>query len=147
MRPDWDMYFMRMALVVSSRATCDRKHVGCVITRDNRIVSTGYNGSMSGIEHCDEIGHDMEDTHCQRTIHAEANAIAEAAKRGVATNRSTAYVTAMPCWLCFKLLVQSGIRRIVYLEQYRIEDTGAQRVVATAAKLNIPLVHMQEFSC
>ena len=80
---NWDDYFMRIAEVVASRATCDRKHVGAVIVRDRTILSTGYNGSIRGLPHCDEVGHLMEDGHCVATIHAEANAIIQAAKNGV----------------------------------------------------------------
>ena len=84
-RPTWDIYFMGIAKQVSQRSTCDRKHVGAVIARDKVILSTGYNGSIRGIEHCDQIGHMMENQHCVRTVHAEVNAVAQAAMNG--TNR------------------------------------------------------------
>src|SRR5690606_21611479 len=82
-RASWDEYFMNLARVVSSRATCDRKHVGAVIVRDRTVLSTGYNGSLRGLPHCDEEGHMMENGHCVATVHAEANAIIQAAKNGV----------------------------------------------------------------
>jgi dCMP deaminase len=96
-RPDRDSYFMRIAKVVATRATCDRKHVGAVLVHDRAILSTGYNGAPRGTKHCDEIGHRMEDGHCVRTTHAEANAIAQAAKNGVPTNGATIFTTASPC--------------------------------------------------
>ena len=97
-RSDWDRYFMEIARVVASRATCDRKHVGAVIVRDRTILSTGYNGSIRGLPHCDEVGHMMEAGHCVATIHAEANAILQAAKNGVAIDKADIYITASPCW-------------------------------------------------
>ena len=90
-RVDWPTYFMNIAKEVSTRSTCDRKHVGAVIVRDKTILSTGYNGSIKGLQHCDEIGHEMVDGHCIRTTHAEANAIVQAAKNGVSINNSEIY--------------------------------------------------------
>lgn len=139
-RPSWDDSFLEVARVAARRATCDRKHVGCVITIRNRIVATGYNGSIAGLEHCDAVGHDMLNGHCVRTVHAEANAVADAARRGVSLDGATAYVTAFPCWLCFKLIAQAGIRRIVYEEAYRVEDDQARRTFAAAKELGIEIV-------
>jgi dCMP deaminase len=133
-RSDWDGYFMEIARVVSGRATCDRKHVGAVIVRDRTILSTGYNGSIRGLPHCDEAGHMMENGHCVATIHAEANAILQAAKNGVAIDGGDIYITASPCWPCFKLIANTGIRRIVYGEFYRDE-----RIFDFAQKLGIEL--------
>jgi dCMP deaminase len=118
-RADWHTYFMNIARQVATRSTCDRKHVGAVIVRDKTILSTGYNGSIRGLAHCDEVGHLMEDGHCVRTVHAEANAIAQAARNGVAIEGAEIYITASPCWGCFRLLANSGIRRIHYGEFYR----------------------------
>ncbi len=120
-RLSWDEYFMTIAYQVATRATCDRKHVGAVIVRDKTILSTGYNGSIRGLEHCSEIGHLMENGHCVRTVHAEANAIAQAARNGVLIEGSSIYVTASPCWICFRLIANSGIRRIAFGEFYRDE--------------------------
>jgi len=120
-RKDWDQYFMKIAVDVASRATCDRKHVGAVIVRDKAILSTGYNGSIRGAPHCDDVGHMMKGGHCVRTVHAEANALAHAAKHGVAIDGATLYVTAAPCWECFKLVANAGIRRICFGEMYRHE--------------------------
>ena len=118
-RGSWDEYFMRIAVEVASRATCDRKHVGAVIVRDKSILATGYNGSLTGLPHCDEEGHLMEEGHCVRTVHAEANAIVQAARNGVRIEGASIYVTASPCWGCFRLIVNAGIKRIVFGEFYR----------------------------
>ncbi|MCA1664681.1 MAG: cytidine/deoxycytidylate deaminase family protein [Myxococcales bacterium] len=136
-RASWDEYFMNIARVVSSRSTCDRKFVGAVIVRDKTILSTGYNGSIRGMPHCSEVGHMMEDNHCVATIHAESNAILQAAKNGVSIDGASIYVTASPCWSCFKQVTNCGIRRIVFGEFYR--DT---RIFDVAKKLNVELHHL-----
>ena len=118
-RLSWESYFMNIAHEVATRSTCDRKHVGAVIVRDKTILSTGYNGSIKGLPHCNDAGHEMSDGHCIRTTHAEANAIVQAAKNGVAVNNSEIYVTASPCYNCFKLIANAGIRVIYYKELYR----------------------------
>jgi dCMP deaminase len=135
MRKSWDAYFMDIAREVASRATCDRKHVGCVLVKDKYIIATGYNGSVAGLSHCDEVGHMMLNGHCERTSHAEANAIVQAAKHGVSTDGCSAYITASPCWTCFKLLASGGIKRIVFGEFYRDE-----RIFEAAKTLGIELV-------
>jgi dCMP deaminase len=133
-RASWDEYFMRIAEEVASRATCDRKHVGAVIVRDKSILATGYNGSIRGLPHCSEDGHMMEDGHCVRTIHAEANAIIQAARNGVRIDSATIYVTASPCWGCFRMIANAGIMRIVFGEFYRDE-----RIFRFATQLGIEL--------
>jgi len=133
-RVPWDVYFMNIAHVVASRSTCPRKYVGAVIVRDKTILSTGYNGSIRGMPHCTEDGHMMENDHCVATIHAEANAIIQAAKNGVMIDGATIYVTASPCWSCFKQIANAGIRRICYGEFYR-----DQRIFDIAARLGIEL--------
>lgn len=138
-RASWDEYFMRIAVEVSSRATCDRKHVGAVIVRDKSILATGYNGSIRGLSHCDEDGHMMEDGHCVRTIHAECNAIIQAARNGVRIEGATIYVTASPCWGCFKMIANAGIARIVFGEFYRDE-----RIFRFSERLGIALVNLGE---
>ncbi len=119
MRSSWDDYFMRITAEVATRSTCNRLHVGCLIVRDNQIVVTGYNGSLRKADHCDDVGHLMEDGHCVRTVHAEANAITQAARRGVAVDGSTVYVTAAPCFNCFKILVNAGCVRVLFRDLYR----------------------------
>ena len=120
-RVPWDQYFMNIAQVVASRSTCPRKFVGSVIVRDRTILSTGYNGSIRGMPHCSEDGHMMENDHCVATIHAEANAIIQAARNGVRIDGATVYVTASPCWGCFKMIANAGISRVVFGEFYRDE--------------------------
>jgi dCMP deaminase len=137
-RVPWDTYFMRIAQVVSSRSTCPRKFVGSVIVRDKTILSTGYNGSIRGMPHCTDDGHMMENGHCVATIHAEANAIIQAAKNGVNIDGATIYVTASPCWSCFKQIANAGILRICYGEFYRDE-----RTLAIAQRAGIELVHIE----
>lgn len=110
---------MNIAKEVATRSTCDRKHVGSVIVRDKSILATGYNGSVRGLGHCDDEGHLMEDGHCVRTVHAEANAIVQAARNGVRIDGAGIYVTASPCWGCFRLIANAGIVRIVFGEFYR----------------------------
>ena len=136
-RTSWDQYFMDIARQVASRATCSRKLVGAVLVRDRTILSTGYNGSIRGLAHCDEADHMMENGHCVRTVHAEANAIIQAAKNGVGIDESTIYTTASPCWPCFKLIANAGIRRIVFGEFYR-----DQRIFEYATQLRIELVDL-----
>jgi dCMP deaminase len=122
-RIGWDQYFMNIARQAASRSTCDRKFVGAVIVRDRTILSTGYNGSIRGMPHCDDVGHDLENGHCVATVHAEANAILQAAKNGVNISGAEIYTTASPCWSCFKLIANAGIRRIYYGEFYRDEKS------------------------
>ena len=124
MRPDWDSYFMKIASAVSERSTCDRAFVGCVLVLEKRILTTGFNGSPAGQDHCDETGHLMVDGHCVRTIHAETNAIIQAALHGVSTRGSTCYVTHLPCINCTKALINAGITRIVYGNAYRIDENA-----------------------
>lgn len=136
-RASWDAYFMSIAQVVATRSTCPRKFVGAVIVRDRTILSTGYNGSIRGMPHCSEVGHMMEDNHCVATIHAESNAIIQAAKNGVNIDRSHVYVTASPCWSCFKQLANAGVTRICFGEFYR-----DHRIFEVAQQLAIELVHL-----
>lgn len=136
-RANWHEYFMNIADQVATRSTCDRKHVGAVIVRDKTILSTGYNGSLRGAPHCDDVGHDLEGDHCVRTVHAEANAIAQAAKHGVMIDRAEMYVTASPCLTCFKLVANSGITKIYYKEFYR-----DQRITEYARQAGLELIYM-----
>ena len=138
MRPDWDSYFMKISDAVSERSTCDRAFVGCVLVLDKRILTTGFNGSPMGQLHCDEIGHLLVDGHCVRTIHAETNAIIQAALHGVSTRGSTCYVTHFPCINCAKALINAGITRLVYQVGYRI-DENALEFLHTAG---IEIVHL-----
>lgn len=143
-RVGWDEYFMNIAHMVATRSTCDRgsqlkylpgRHgVGAVIVRDRVILSTGYNGSIAGTPHCDEAGHMMEAGHCVRTLHAEANAIIQSAKNGININGSILYTTASPCWNCFKLASNAGIKKIVFGQFYR-----DNRIAEVAQQIGIEL--------
>jgi len=126
-RPSWDDYFMEVANAISKRATCDRGRSGCVIARDKQLLVTGYVGSPPGLPHCDEVGHQMkkvlhEDgtttSHCVRTIHAEQNAICQAAKLGVSLDRATLYCRMTPCRVCAMLIISCGIKRVVCERKY-----------------------------
>ena len=137
-RDSWNEYFMKIAEQVATRATCPRKHVGAVIVRDKTILSTGYNGALRGLEHCSDQGCDLDEgNHCQRVVHAEANAIVQAAKNGVKTDGATIYVTASPCWPCFRLIANAGITEVFFREFYR-----EQRIFSTAQTLGISLTHL-----
>jgi dCMP deaminase len=122
MRISFEEYFMRMALLASERATCERLKVGSVIVKDKNILATGYNGSASGETHCIDEGCLMRDGHCIRTIHSEQNALIQCAKRGVAVEGATIYVTHFPCLHCTKSLITAGIAEIRYLNSYRLDN-------------------------
>lgn len=126
-RPSWDEYFMEIARTVAKRATCDRGRSGCVIARDKQILVTGYVGAPTGLAHCDEVGHQMKKMvhedgsitqHCVRTVHAEQNAITQAAKQGIAISGSTLYCKMTPCRTCAMLIINCGIIRVVCEKKY-----------------------------
>ena len=121
MRPDWDTYFMDIAAAVAKRSTCDRATVGAVLVRDKRILTTGFNGSPTGQPHCDEVGHLLVGDHCVRTIHAELNAIIQAALHGITLRASVCYVTHFPCLGCAKALANVGLVRLVFRDDYCID--------------------------
>ena len=121
-RPSWDEYFMRIAAEVATRSTCPRLAVGAVVVRDRRILTTGYNGSPSGMPHCDDVGClirivDGRES-CQRTLHAEQNAIIQAAYHGVTVRGATIYCTHQPCLLCMKMVLNAGIEEVYYTGGY-----------------------------
>ena len=126
-RPSWEQYFKEIAHTVSKRATCDRGRIGCVIVRNRQILVTGYVGSPIGLPHCDEVGHQMKQTvhedghvtnHCVRTVHAEQNAICQAAKLGISLQDSTLYCRMTPCRVCAMLIINCGITRVVCEKKY-----------------------------
>ena len=145
-RPSWDEYFMEIARTVGKRGTCDRGRNGAIIVKNKRILTTGYVGSPSGIPHCDEIGHLLHDVintdgtkskHCIRTVHAEQNAIVQAALHGVSTEGGTLYTKFEPCFTCAKMIVNAGIKRVVCDKRYHraqltrnlFKDAGVELVV------------------
>jgi len=126
-RPTWDEYFMEVANAIAKRATCNRGRSGCVIARDRTLLVTGYVGSPKGFPHCDDVGHQMKKVvhedghvtqHCVRTVHAEQNAICQAAKRGISIDGATLYCRMTPCRTCAMLIINSGIRRVVCEKRY-----------------------------
>ncbi len=120
-RPTWNEYFLNIAREVAQRSTCERAQVGAVIVKDKRILTTGYNGSPRGLSHCTEVGCLMDNGHCVRTLHAEQNAIIQAALHGVITEGATIYVTHQPCFKCAKTIINAGISEIVYDLEYHDE--------------------------
>ena len=121
-RPSWDDYFMEVANAISKRATCDRGRSGCVIAKDCQVLVTGYVGSPTGLPHCDDQGHQMKSVihengqitqHCVRTVHAEQNAICQAARRGIPIEGATLYCRMTPCRTCAMLIINCGIKRVV----------------------------------
>ena len=144
MRVSWDEYFMEIAEIVKTRSTCIRRQIGAVIVKDNRIITTGYNGAPSGCRHCTEIGSCYRREHnipsgerhelC-RALHAEQNAIIQAARIGNTTDGATIYVTNQPCVICAKMCINAGIKRIVYKDSYpdplaveMLEEAGIELV-------------------
>jgi dCMP deaminase len=117
-RPTWDEYFKEIVQVTAKRSPCERLHVGCLLVDDNRIISQGYNGFLPGCEHKSIV----RDGHEQATVHAEQNALADCAKRGVSCKNATAYITHYPCIICCRLLLASGIKEIKYINDYRNDE-------------------------
>jgi len=114
-RPSWDEYFKEIVQVTSKRSPCERLNVGCVLVKDNRIISQGYNGFLPGCQHISIV----KDNHEQATIHAEQNALCDCAKRGVSSLDSIAYITHYPCVICTRLMLASGIKKIKYIHNYK----------------------------
>ena len=125
MRLSWDEYFMKISNLVATRSTCNKIAVGCVITKDCRIIGTGYNGAPIGLPHCIDEGCIEIDKHCIRSLHAEVNAILQCAMHGISTRGSIIYVTHLPCWHCSLMLINAGISKIIYVNDY-IDDRGNQ---------------------
>jgi len=149
-RPTWDEYFMTIMDAVATRATCDRGRAGCVIARDKRIVATGYVGSPAGCVHCDESGHEMhtvtkedgtQSRHCIRTAHAEQNAIAHAARVGIALEGGTLYCNMSPCYVCAKMIINSGIIRVVAKNDYHA--SARSKEVFAEAGVEFILLHKE----
>ncbi len=147
-RPSWDDYFLGIARAVAERATCDRGRSGCVIVRDKAILVTGYVGSPTGLPHCDEVGHQMKKMihedgritqHCVRTVHAEQNAICQAAKYGISLNGGTLYCKMTPCRTCAMLIINCGIRRVVC--EYRYHAGGESEELFRLAGIDIEFKH------
>ena len=153
-RPTWDEYFMEVAEAISKRATCDRGRSGCVVARDRQILVTGYVGSPMGFPHCDEVGHQLKTTihedghrtqHCVRTVHAEQNAICQAAGRGIAISGATLYCRMTPCRTCAMLLINCGIERIVCERRYHAGQESEELFERAGVKLEYRFDEIQEY--
>ncbi|MBI5301909.1 MAG: cytidine/deoxycytidylate deaminase family protein [Chloroflexi bacterium] len=129
-RPSWDQYFMDITLDVSRRATCLRAQVGAIIVKDKRILTTGYNGAPKGLPHCLDEGCEVIDGHCVRTLHAEQNAIIQAALHGISLEGGTIYTTHQPCHVCAKMIINAGLVHVIYAGNY--PDELAMKYLKTA---------------
>ena len=143
-RPSWDDYFLELADAASSRATCDRGKSGCVIVRDKQVLATGYVGSPAGLPHCDDVGHLMKKViqengeiseHCLRTVHAEQNAICQAARRGISIEGATVYNRMTPCRTCAMLLINCGIKKVVCERKYQLAEESEQLLAEAGIEL------------
>lgn len=153
-RPSWDEYFLKLADTVASRATCDRGRSGCVIVKDRQILVTGYVGSPRGLAHCDEVGHLMKKVihedgsitqHCVRTVHAEQNAITQAARRGIALEGSTLYCRMTPCRTCAMLIINCGIERVVCERKYHAGLESEAMFAEAGVKLEFVFDEIQQY--
>jgi dCMP deaminase len=144
-RPTWDEYFMEVAKTIAKRATCDRGRSGCVIARDRQLLVTGYVGSPVGLPHCDDVGHLMkkvihengtESQHCVRTVHAEQNAICQAARLGISLLGSTLYCRMTPCRTCAMLIINCGIKRVVCENKYHAAQESEDMFAQAGVKLD-----------
>ena len=153
-RPSWDEYFLEIMKSVSKRATCDRGRASAVFVKDKQILVTGYVGSPIGLPHCDEVGHQMKKTihedgtitdHCVRTVHAEQNAIGQAAKRGVSLDGATVYVNMTPCRVCAMLLINSGIKRVVAEKKYHAGAESEKMFRKSGIKLEFISTEIVEY--
>jgi dCMP deaminase len=153
-RPTWDEYFMEVCEAISKRATCDRGRSGCVIAKGNQLLVTGYVGAPAGLPHCDEAGHQFkkmlhEDgsvtTHCVRTVHAEQNAICQAAKRGIPIEGSTLYCRMTPCRTCAMLIINCGITRVVCQRRYHDADDSEAMFKTAGIKLEYVCAEVQQY--
>ena len=150
-RPNWDQYFMEMAELAATRSSCLRRHVGAVIVKDKRAIATGYNGAPSGLKHCGEIGGCLREKlgvpsgqrhELCRALHAEQNAIIQAAAMGHAIEGATIYITHQPCVICSKMLINAGIKRIIVKEGY--PDEMAEQILAEAGLKSVKIADIKE---
>ena len=153
-RPSWDEYFMEVADAISKRATCDRGRSGCVVAKDRQILVTGYVGSPQGLPHCDEVGHELKtlihedghsSQHCMRTVHAEQNAICQAAKRGISIEGATLYCRMTPCRTCAMLLINCSIRRVVCERRYHAGAESEELFRQAGIQLEFKHQEVQEY--
>ncbi|MBK5134110.1 cytidine/deoxycytidylate deaminase family protein [Candidatus Bathyarchaeota archaeon] len=155
-RPDWDRYFLDLCEAVSKRATCDRGKCGCVIVKNKRIMTTGYVGAPAGLSHCDEAGHDMRKVidfndkttqHCVRTLHAEQNAILQAARFGIPLDGSTLFCKMTPCRTCAMMIINAGIKRVVCEKRYHADLDTIDLFQQAEVTLDIKNDKVEKYSC
>jgi dCMP deaminase len=153
-RPSWDEYFMEVCEAIAKRATCDRGRSGCVIAKDKQILVTGYVGSPVGLPHCDEVGHQLkkmvhedgrETTHCVRTVHAEQNAICQAAKMGISIDGATLYCRMTPCRTCAMLIINCGIKRVVCQRRYHDSEDSEEMFKKAGVALEHLIDEVQQY--
>lgn len=153
-RPTWDAYFMEIAGTVSKRATCDRGRSGCVIARDKQILVTGYVGSPRGLPHCDEVGHLMKKVlhedgrvsqHCMRTVHAEQNAICQAARLGISLEGATLYCRMTPCRTCAMLIINCGIKHVICERKYHNGKESEEMFIQAGIPIEYVIDEVQEY--
>ena len=145
-RKSWEEYFIDIVNTIAERATCNRGKSGAIIVKNKRILSTGYVGSPIGLPHCDDVGHQFKKTihedghvtnHCIRTVHAEQNAICQAARYGVPIDGSTLYCTMLPCYTCAKMIINSGIKKVVCIKDYHAGDETKEVFAQAGISLKI----------
>lgn len=155
-RPDWDKYFLDLCEAVSKRATCDRGRCGCVIVKDKRIMTTGYVGAPAGLAHCDEVGHDLRKVtayndktsqHCVRTLHAEQNAILQAARFGIPLQGSTLFCKMTPCRTCAMMIINAGIKRVVCEKRYHADSDTIELFKQAGVSLEIKNNEVEKYEC
>jgi len=153
-RPSWDEYFMEVANAVAKRATCDRGRSGCVIARDKQILVTGYVGSPRGLPHCDDVGHLLKQVthedgrisqHCMRTVHAEQNAICQAARLGIPLESATLYCRMTPCRTCAMLIINCGIVRVVCQKKYHDGRDSEELFAKAGVSLEFVSEELQQY--
>ena len=137
MRPTWDEYFTKIILATKERSACERLKVGCILVKDNRIISQGYNGFLPGCPHQSIV----RDNHEQATIHAEQNALMDCAKRGASCDGCTAYITHYPCLICARLMLAAGIKKIKFIDNYKNDEL----VQHFANQCEVEMVQLQEY--
>jgi dCMP deaminase len=153
-RPNWDRYFLDLCEAVSKRATCNRGRSGCVIVKDKRIMTTGYVGSPAGLPHCDEAGHDMRKVfdnndnvtqHCVRTLHAEQNAIIQAARFGIPLEGATLFCKMTPCRTCAMMIINSGIKRVVCEKHYHADKDTIEMFKQAGVELAVMNAEVEKY--
>lgn len=153
-RPDWDRYFLDLCEAVARRATCDRGKSGCVIVKDKRIMTTGYVGAPAGLPHCDEVGHDMRKVfdndgnvtqHCVRTLHAEQNAIIQAARFGIPLEGATLFCKMTPCRTCAMMIINAGIKRVVCEKRYHADADSIRMFKEAGVELDVKNNEIEQY--